>query len=156
MVASGFAIGSLFMIGGQIETRTGTRLIAMLKGIRQWLPLTSTLLVVACTASMGLPTFLSFLAEVLVISAGISANYYTAVSILVPVITGAYFLWMLKRTVLTGADDQRLLPDISRSDAIAFCIYIIPLVVFTVFSFIVLSPAAPVAQWLVQLVQGGH
>ena len=156
MLASGFAIASLFMLSGYIEIQSGTRLISMLKGIRQWMPLTATLLVVASCAAMGLPPFVTFLAEVLVISGGISANYYTAITILVPVITSAYLLWMLKRTVLTGADHERNVQDMSRADGIAFSFYIIPLIIMTVFSFIILSPAAPVAHWLIQLVQGGH
>jgi len=156
MLASGFAIASLFMLSGYIEIQSGTRLISMLKGIRQWMPLTATLLVVASCAAMGLPPFVTFLAEVFVISGGISANYYTAITILVPVITSAYFLWMLKRTVLTGGDNEHDLQDMSRADGIAFSFYIIPLIIVTVFSFIILSPAAPVAHWLVQLVQGGH
>jgi len=90
----------------------------------------------------------------MVISAGVSANSFTAITILVPVITGGYFLWMLKRTVLTPAEKPMEVDDISKFDAGVFTLYLIPMILVIVFSFLILSPAAPVAKFVVQL--GGH
>jgi len=156
MFASGFAVASLFMLSGYIEAQSGTTQISLLKGIRQWMPITATLLVVASCAAMGLPPFVSFLAEVFVILGGIAASYYAAITILVPVITGAYFLWMIKRTVLTAGDETKTVRDMPKVDAGVFAIYIIPLIVATIFSFLILSPSVPVAQWITHLVQGVH
>jgi len=108
---------------------------------------------------MGIPPFASFLAELMVISGGISAYAWTAVTVLVPVITGGYFLWMLKRVVIdplpSAADPGRAAEDISRADATVVALYLVPLVLLTVFSFLILSPAAPLAQWTANLVHGG-
>jgi NADH-quinone oxidoreductase subunit M len=151
MFVHALAVGSLFTISGYIQKQSGTREISGLKGIRQRMPLTSTLLVFSSCAAMALPPFATFLAELMVISAGISANSYTAITILVPVITGGYFLWMLKRTVLTPADKPVEVNDISRFDAAVFTLYLIPMILIIVFSFLILSPAAPVAKFVVQL-----
>jgi NADH-quinone oxidoreductase subunit M len=142
-------------VGGQ----SGTRKIPLLGGMGQRAPLTAALLAASSCAAMGIPPFASFLAELMVISGGISAYVSTAVTILVPVITGAYFLWMLKRVIIDpappGAATARASMDISRADATIIALYLVPLVLLTAFSFLLLSPAAPVAQWAISLVQGG-
>jgi NADH:ubiquinone oxidoreductase subunit 4 (subunit M) len=97
---------------------------------------------------MGLPPFSSFLAEFMVIVAGISASALTAVSVLVPVITAGYFLWMIKRTVLSPAETDAKVHDMTRSDVAAFAVYLIPLVVLIVASYLILTPALPVAEFL--------
>ena len=125
----------------------------------QRLPLMAALLAVASSAEMGIPPFASFLAELMVISGGISAYAWTAVTVLVPVITGGYFLWMLKRVVIdphpAAADPGSAAEDISMADATVVALYLVPLVLLSVFSFLILSPAAPVAQWTANLVHGG-
>ena len=63
-------------------------------------PLTAALLAASSSAEMGIPPFASFLAELMVISGGISAYASTAITVLVPVIVGGYFLWMLKRVII--------------------------------------------------------
>ncbi len=162
MFTHALAIGALFTLSGFIQQRTGTRTISLLSGLRQRIPLTAALLVVASSAAIGIPPFASFLAEVLVISAGISAYSYTAITILVPVITGAYMLWMLKRLVLDapspapGTTEVGGGPaDLARVDAWVIVVYLVPLVLLTAFSFLILAPAAPVAQWAVSLANGG-
>jgi len=108
---------------------------------------------------MGIPPFASFLAELMVISAGISAYLLSAITVLVPVITGGYFLWMLKRVIVdpapTAQNSGAPKGDISLSDAGVLVLYLIPLIILTAFSFLVLSPAAPVAQWTANLARGG-
>jgi len=144
MFAHGLAIGALFMLSGFVQQRTGTREIGRLGGLGQRMPVAAMLLVFSSCAAMGLPPFANFLAEVMVISGGLSASSIVGVTILVPVITGGYFLWMLKRTVF-AASDQTKVEDINTSDGIALAFYIVPLVLVVVFSFLILSPAAPIA-----------
>jgi NADH:ubiquinone oxidoreductase subunit 4 (subunit M) len=121
--------------------------------------LTAALLAASSCAMMGIPPFASFLAELMVISAGITAYLGTAVTVLVSVITGAYLLWMLKRLIIDPApsspDVGRARSDISKFDAAVVALYLVPLVLLTVFAFVILSPAAPVAQWAVNLAHGG-
>jgi NADH-quinone oxidoreductase subunit M len=148
MFTHALAIGCLFMLSGYIHHQAGTREIPLLKGMKVTMPRTATILVLASAAAMGLPPFASFLAEFLVISSGISAYAITGISVLVPVITAAYFLWMIKRVVLSAPEGAGGIHDMSRSDVAAFAVYLIPLVLLIVFSFLILTPAQPVAQYL--------
>jgi NADH-quinone oxidoreductase subunit M len=152
MFTHALAVGSLFMLSGYIQHQAGTREIPMLKGLGKLMPRTAAILVLGSAAAMGLPPFASFLAEFMVIAAGISAYAVTGVSILVPVITAGYFLWMIKRTVLSQPEGAREVHDMSWSDVGAFAVYLVPLVVLIVFSYLILAPALPVAQFLKGLV----
>jgi len=148
MFTHALAIGSLFMLTGYIQHQAGTREIPLLKGLGTSMPRTAAILVLASAAAMGLPPFSSFLAEFLVIAAGISASAITAISILVPVITAGYFLWMIKRTVLSSPEPGHEAHDMGWSDVAAFAVYLIPLVILIVTSYVILNPALPVAEFL--------
>lgn len=149
MFTHALAIGMLFMLSGYIHHQAGTREIPSLKGLGDIMPRTSTLLILGSGAAMGMPPFASFLAEFMVIAAGISAYTITAVTIVVPVITAGYFLWMIKRTVLSKLEERaNEMNDMPRHDAVIFTIYLIPLVFLLVFSFVILSPTLPVAECL--------
>jgi NADH-quinone oxidoreductase subunit M len=148
MFAHALAVGSLFMLSGYIQHQAGTREIPLLKGLGTIMPRTAGVLVLASAAAMGLPPFSSFLAEFMVIAAGISASPLTLISVLVPVITAGYFLWMIKRTVLSPAEGTHEVHDMSWSDVAAFAVYLIPLVILIIAAYLILTPALPVAQFL--------
>lgn len=148
MFTHALAVGSLFMLSGYIQHQAGTREIPLLKGLGTTMPRTAAVLVLGSVAAMGLPPFSSFLAEFMVITAGISASAFTAISILVPVITAGYFLWMIKRTVLSPAEGSQDHHDMGWSDVAAFAVYLIPLVLLIVASYLILTPALPVAEFL--------
>jgi NADH-quinone oxidoreductase subunit M len=148
MFAHGLAVGCLFMLSGCIHHQTGTRDIPLLKGMRTTMPRTAAILVLGSGAAMAMPPFGGFLAELMVIAAGITAYSIVAVIVLVPVITAAYFLWMLKRTVLSPPEGKGAVHDMSKSDFASLLVYFVPLVLILVFSFLILTPAAPVAHFL--------
>jgi len=148
MFTHALAVGSLFMLSGYIQHQAGTREIPLLKGLGTTMPRTAVILVLGAAAAMGLPPFSSFLAEFMVIVAGISASAYAAISVLVPVITAGYFLWMIKRTVLSQAEAGHEVHDMGWSDVAAFAVYLVPLIVLIVTSYLILTPALPVAQFL--------
>jgi NADH-quinone oxidoreductase subunit M len=151
MFTHALAVGSLFMLSGYIQHQAGTREIPLLRGLATTMPRTAVILVLGSAAAMGLPPFSSFLAEFMVIVAGISASAYAAISVLVPVITAGYFLWMIKRTVLSQADAGQPAHDMGWSDVAAFAVYLVPLVVLIVASYLILTPALPVAKFLMGL-----
>jgi proton-translocating NADH-quinone oxidoreductase chain M len=154
MFVHAFTAGSLFMVAGYIRQQAGTTEISGLKGLRNTMPRTAGLLVAAAGAAMALPPFASFLAEIAVIAGGIAANAYTAVTVMVPVLTGGYLLWMIRRVVLTPAPERFEVRDISWLDAATLALYIIPLIILIVFSALIFAPALPVAQWVVHLTGG--
>lgn len=148
MFAHALAVGSLFMLSGYIQHQAGTREIPLLKGLGTSMPRTAAILMLGAAAAMGLPPFSSFLAEFMVIVAGISASPFTAISILVPVITAGYFLWTIKRIVLSPPEGGHETHDMGWSDVAAFAVYLIPLVILIVASYLILTPALPVAEFL--------
>jgi len=154
MFTHALAIGALFMLSGYVHEQAGTREIPLLKGLKVTMPRTAALLVLGSGAAMAMPPFASFLAELMVITAGISAYSITALTILVPVITSGYFLWMIKRSILSLPEGSKVKNDIPKPDALAMIVYFVPLVILIVFSFLILGPAVPVAQWLINL-RGG-
>ena len=148
MFTHALAVGSLFMLSGYIQHQAGTREIPLLKGLGTSMPRTAAILVLGSAAAMGLPPFSSFLAEFMVIVAGISSSTVTAISVLVPVITAGYFLWMIKRIVLSPPEGGHEAHDMAWSDVAAFAIYLVPLVILIIASYLILAPALPVAQFL--------
>jgi NADH-quinone oxidoreductase subunit M len=154
MFVHAFTAGSLFMLSGFVQQQTGTREIPLLSGLSRTMPRAAGLLVASSAAAMALPPFASFLAELMIIAAGISVSPYLAITVLVPVITGGYLLWMIKRVVLSPAPEGAQAHDISKLDAWVLALYLVPLILLLVFSFLILTPAAPVAQWIVQLTGG--
>ncbi|MDG6985555.1 MAG: NADH-quinone oxidoreductase subunit M [Nitrososphaerota archaeon] len=152
MFVHAFTAGALFMLAGYIQKGIGTTDVSSLKGLRTLIPRTSTLLVFVCAAAMALPPFGSFVAEVLVVVGGIAASPYTAFTILVPVMIGGYLLWMIRKTVLSSPDGGATGTDMQGIDAGVLALYLVPLIIMLFFSVLVLGPAAPVVQHLLQLV----
>jgi len=95
------AIGILFLMSGYIQKHAGTRNIDELNGLRGKMPTTATLLVLGSMAAMAVPGLANFISEYQVIQGALSANYLFAVAILAPALTVGYFLWMLRRVVLS-------------------------------------------------------
>jgi len=95
------AIGILFLMSGYIHEHTGTRNIDELTGLRGKMPLTVTLLVLGSMAAMAVPGLSNFISEYFVIQGALRASYFFAIAIVAPALTVGYFLWMLRRVVMT-------------------------------------------------------
>ena len=63
--------------------------------------MTVTLLILASMAAMAVPGLANFISEYQVIQGALQANSLFAVAILAPALTVGYFLWMLRRVVMT-------------------------------------------------------
>src|SRR5467141_3014592 len=101
------AIGILFLMSGYIHEHMGTRNINELGGLRGRMPLTATLLVLGSLAAMAIPGLSNFISEYLVIAGALTASPIFALAIIAPALTVGYFLWMLRRVVLTPATGPR-------------------------------------------------
>ncbi len=95
------AIGLLFLMSGYIHEHAGTRNINELSGLRGKMPKTVTLLILGSMAAMAVPGLANFISEYLVIQGALTANYVFALAIVAPALTVGYFLWMLRRVVMT-------------------------------------------------------
>src|SRR5208282_5427587 len=96
------AIGALFLMSGVIHEHMGTRTIKELGGLGSAMPKTSFLLVLASLGAMGFPGFSNFISEYTIILAGMSVNPFYAIAVLVPGITAGYFVWTLRRVLLSS------------------------------------------------------
>lgn len=101
------AIGILFLMTGYIHEHAGTRNISELHGLRGKMPRTVTLLLLGSIAAMAVPGLANFISEYQVIQGALQANYLFAVAILAPALTVGYFLWMLRRVVMTPPEGQK-------------------------------------------------
>src|SRR5438874_3001813 len=131
MFAHGLAVGMLFLMSGYIHEHTGTRNINELKGLRGKMPTTTLLLILGSMAAMAVPGFANFISEYQVIQGGLSANYLFGLAILAPALTVGYFLWMLRRVVMTPGVGPR--NEIQLHSQLILTAFLVPLLVFGVY-----------------------
>lgn len=131
MVNHAFAVGALFLMSGVIHEHMGTRTIRELSGLAKAMPKSSVLLVLSSLAAMGFPGFGNFISEYAIILAGVSVNLVYAVSVLVPGITAGYFVWMLRRVVMSLKSEG---PSASREapyyTLLTLAAFLVPLLIF--------------------------
>ena len=131
MFSHGLAVGMLFLMSGYIHEHTGTRNIDELKGLRGKMPQTVSLLVLASMAAMAVPGFANFISEYLVIQGALSVSYLFAVAIVAPALTVGYFLWMLRRVIMTPPIGPK--NDLHLHSILILVAFLVPLLVFGVY-----------------------
>jgi NADH:ubiquinone oxidoreductase subunit 4 (subunit M) len=104
------------------------------------MPRASIILILGALAAMAAPLYSSFLSEFMVIYSGILYSSWLWIAVLVPGITAAYMLWMLKRMVLSERDPALSYSDVSRSFAFYMFLFLVPLVILLVAPGLILSP----------------
>lgn len=105
MFSHGFISALLFLIVGVIYERTHDRQIEHYRGLAIKMPYFTAFVMIGFFASLGLPGFSGFIAEVLVFLGGFSSEslnglvprWMVMVSALGLVLTAAYYLWTLQR-----------------------------------------------------------
>lgn len=145
------AIGALFMLSGYLHELTGTRDVAVIKGLKFASPRFATLIVLGSMAAMGVPIFSNFLAEYLVILGAIQVDIRYAVIVIIPVITVAYFLWMMRRTVMSSPAEDAKHHDLGIVPSIAILIYLVPLIATLVVPWLILGMADPLSASLAKM-----
>src|SRR5881296_1549677 len=131
MFAHGLAVGMLFLMSGFIHEHTGTRNINELKGLRGKMPTTTLLLILGSMAAMAVPGFANFISEYQVIQGALGANYLFVLAILAPALTVGYFLWMLRRVVMTPAIGPK--NEIGLHSQLILTAFLVPLLVFGIY-----------------------
>jgi NADH-quinone oxidoreductase subunit M len=131
MFSHGLAVGMLFLMSGYIHEHTGTRNIDELKGLRGKMPQTVPLLVMASMAAMAVPGFANFISEYLVIQGALSVNYFFALAIIAPALTVGYFLWMLRRVIMTPDIGPK--NDLHLHSILILVAFLVPLLIFGVY-----------------------
>ncbi len=131
MFAHGLAVGMLFLMSGYIHEHTGTRNINELKGLRGKMPTTTLLLILGSMAAMAVPGFANFISEYQVIQGALSATYLYGLAILAPALTVGYFLWMLRRVVMTPPAGPK--NELRAGPLLILTAFLVPLLVFGVY-----------------------
>jgi NADH-quinone oxidoreductase subunit M len=100
MVSHGLIAALLFALAGLVHERTGTFDIDALHGLAQKMPVTAWFFVIAALGGLGAPFMTGFIAEFLVLFAGMqSFGMIIVVPLLAMVLTGSYFLRMLAKAI---------------------------------------------------------
>ena len=150
------AIGLMFMLSGYLHKVSGTRDITVIKGLKFTSPRLASLLVLGSMAAMALPIFSSFLSEYMVIVGAINVNPIYAVTVAIPVITVAYFLWMLQRVVMSNPTTVRVRHhDLGTFSTLTLVLYLIPLVLTLVVPWLILGVSNPISEVYTNLISSG-
>ncbi len=105
MFSHGIITSMLFLIAGVVYDRTGDRMIAHYGGLSVKMPSYTTLVVIAFFASLGLPGFSGFVAEIMVFLGSFNAatinqllpRWMAIVATVGLILGAAYYLWTLQR-----------------------------------------------------------
>ncbi|BDD05015.1 complex I subunit 4 family protein [Aureibacter tunicatorum] len=105
MFSHGLISSALFLIAGVVYERTHDRMINHYSGLAKKMPYFTSIVIISFFASLGLPGFSGFIAEILVFLGAFGSSttnfllprWMTVVAALSLVITAAYYLWTLQR-----------------------------------------------------------
>ncbi|MBC5772604.1 NADH-quinone oxidoreductase subunit M [Pontibacter sp. KCTC 32443] len=105
MFSHGIISAMLFLVVGVIYDRAHDRMILNFRGLAKRMPAYTTFVVIAFFASLGLPGFSGFIAELLVLVGGFSSpditgllpRWLTIVAVFGLLLAAAYYLWALQR-----------------------------------------------------------
>ncbi len=105
MFSHGMIAAMLFLLAGVLYDRTNDRSIANYSGLFDKMPWYTTMIIIAFFASMGLPGFSGFIAEIMVFlgafkSSSIQGPLHESIAIVATlglVLAAAYYLWTLQR-----------------------------------------------------------
>ncbi|WP_339567124.1 complex I subunit 4 family protein [Pseudokineococcus sp. 1T1Z-3] len=153
MVSHGLITGALFLLAGVLHRRAGTYEISRFGGLAGRAPRYAALFAVAAFASLGLPGFSGFVAEVQVFAGSIAAVPWTAVALVGILLTAALFLRALQR-LLTGAPGEMTasVADVRASELVAVAPLLVLATLIGVLPRPLLEVVEPAAQTVVALV----
>lgn len=105
MISHGIITAMLFLIAGVLYDRTHDRMIGSYSGLSSKMKSYTTLVLIAFFASLGLPGFSGFIAEIMVFlgafrsgsSNGILPEAFAIIATLGLILGAAYYLWTLQR-----------------------------------------------------------
>ena len=117
MFAHGIISPMLFAVCGSFKHHYHTLEIGSLRGVAKTSPYMAVYMMFAWMASLGLPLLAGFVAEVAVLVAfWMEYGWLVLLPALTLVITAAYYLWSMQRTIFEG-DGEVVLPDTMGDDS---------------------------------------
>ena len=165
MFAHGLIASMLFLLAGVLYDRTHNLEIDNYKGIASRMPHYTAFVTIAFFASLGLPGFAGFIAEIMVFVGafmsetvnGLVPRWMVAVSLLGLVLGAAYYLWTLQRIffgefwVKTKVIDEEKLTDLTLREYLVLLPLTLLIIAFGVFPSLLLDYITPAVSGLVDL-----
>ena len=150
MFSHGLTSAASFLIAGVIYDRTGDRLIDNYSGIASRLPYFTFVSVVIFFASLGLPGFSGFVAELLAFLGAFASDqiiptWLAILSLSGLLITAAYYLWVIQRMYfgeywVRSWHGERAMPDLTPREWLMFAPLMMMILLFGVMPHLVLDP----------------
>lgn len=137
MINHGIITGALFLLVGVIYDRAHTRDIDAFGGLATRIPIFAGIMIVQAMASLGLPGLAGFISEFLCFLGAFGGSFgphnfkiWTGISVIGILVTAAFFLRMLKLTLMGEFNPkwEGKMPDLSFREMVT----IVPLLVLTV------------------------
>nr|YP_009344351.1 NADH dehydrogenase subunit 4 [Temnopleurus reevesii]APT42119.1 NADH dehydrogenase subunit 4 [Temnopleurus reevesii] len=134
MIAHGLVSSALFSLANTVYERSGTRTLAIVRGLKILLPLTTLWWLVMCAANLGLPPSPNLIGEILILSTLISWSIWLFPIVGVATVFGAIYSLMIFQLSQQGASDlaiKNINTNFSREHLLAF-LHIVPLILIIV------------------------
>ncbi len=119
MVNHGLSTGALFLIVGMIYERRHTRAISDFGGLAKVMPVFSTIFMIVCLSSIGLPGLNGFVGEFLILAgtfrSSVLSPWFAIISSVGIILAAVYILWMYQRVIFGNVTkpENRDLKDLS-------------------------------------------
>jgi len=141
MFAHGISSAMMFMLVGVLYDRAHHREIQRFGGIAVQMPSYFALAVVGFFASLGLPSMVGFIGEIMVLLGSFSFNkWVAAIATSGMLITAGYILLTMQRVYLgTAKEEHRAFPDCNKWEYIALAPLAVCAILFGIFPSIILS-----------------
>ncbi|NEM97165.1 complex I subunit 4 family protein [Pontibacter burrus] len=166
MFSHGIISAMLFLVVGVIYDRAHDRMILNFRGLAKRMPAYTTFVVIAFFASLGLPGFSGFIAELLVLVGGFSApditgmlpRWLTIVAVFGLLLAAAYYLWALQRMffgkywIFPELREKAKLSDLNAREYLMLVPLAILALVFGIFPHLLLNKIGVAAQGFTELV----
>jgi len=165
MFSHGIISSSLFLIAGVLYDRTHDRMINNYSGLATKMPQYTVIVVITFFASLGLPGFSGFIAEILVFLGAFKSftinqllpRWMAIVATLGLLLSAAYYLWTIQRMYfgefkVRESDWKESLTDLTKREYIMFVPLIIMMLLFGVFPQILLDFSNTSIEYFVNMV----
>ena len=156
MVSHGLITAALFLLAGVLGDRTGSYAMgpgSTVSGLGRLAPRWAALLAVASFASLGLPAFSGFVAELQVFAGSIATAPVTAVALLGILITAALFLRALQHLLTGPARAPRGgFADLRAAEAVPVVVLLVLATAIGVAPQPLLDVIAPTSAWITSVV----
>ncbi|MFO7257555.1 MAG: NADH-quinone oxidoreductase subunit M [Bacteroidota bacterium] len=164
MVSHGVITTMLFLIAGVLYDRTNDRMIENYSGLARIMPVYFVVVLIAFFASLGLPGFSGFIAEIMVFLGAFRSNViHLSLAIIATLglaLGAAYYLWTIQRMFfgklhVRGAASTEQLTDLDLREKVMFLPLAAITLILGIFPQLLLNYIDPFALGFVSLLTGG-